>query len=100
MRRLICVMLALGALPCLRAADPSDARLTEALAVARTNLSGGIALCDKAITEFPTNAQPLSVRAKFFDRAHRYDDAIRDLSAALKLDEKNGSLWQARGEMN
>lgn len=80
-------------------AEAGDPRLREALLLARTNVPAAIALCDKVVASFPSNAQPLAVRARLYDRAHRYDDALRDLNTALKFDAKSPQLWQARGEV-
>jgi lipoprotein NlpI len=100
MRRIIPLLLALGLVANSMAASSPDALLREAGLVARTNIPAALALCDKAIAEFPTNAQPLSVRARVLDVARRYDEGIRDLSAALKLEPRSAPLWQGRGEMN
>jgi lipoprotein NlpI len=100
MRWLFLVLLIFGAVPNTFSADESDSRLREVLQVAHTNMSAALMLCDKAVAEFPTNSQPLAVRARLLDRVHRYEDAIRDLSAALKLSSKSPQLWQARGEVN
>jgi lipoprotein NlpI len=80
-------------------AIPSDQLLREALGVARTNLPAALTLCDKVVASSPSNAQPLAIRARVLDLAHRYPDALRDLTAALKLDPKSPQLWQARGEV-
>ena len=69
-------------------------------AVARTNFPAALALCDRAVAASPSNAQPLSVRAQLLDGARRYEDAVRDLTAALKLEPKHAPFWQGRGEMN
>ena len=100
MRRLLIFLIAAGAALSSFGAEDEELRLREALRVARTNASAAVELCNQVVTAFPTNAQPLAVRARLFDRLHRYDDAVRDLSAALKFDPTNASLWQARGEMN
>jgi lipoprotein NlpI len=99
MRRLLCLLAIAAASKCLCADDP-DPILREALTAARTNLTAGLSLCSNAVAQFPSNSLPLAVRAKLFDRAHRYDEALRDLSAALKLEPQSPQLWQARGEMN
>src|SRR5688572_21179811 len=67
---------------------------------ARTNLAAALILCDKAVSNDPTNAQPLLLRARLFERARRFDDGIRDLTAALKLNSTATEIWQARGELN
>src|SRR5688572_5919341 len=100
MRRIISLLLAVGFVASSSGASSPDALLREASLVARTNIPAALALCDKAIAEFPTNAQPLSVRARLLDAAGRYDEGIRDLSAALKLEPKSAPLWQGRGEIN
>lgn len=81
-------------------ASNTDLILREAASMARTNMPAALRLCDQAITEFPTNAPALVLRARLLDRLRRYDDAIRDLSAALKLDSRSAQLWQMRGELN
>jgi len=83
-----------------RGADPSEAGWREALLVARTNLAAGIALCGKVIAAFPSNTQPLTVRARLLDRSRRYDEALKDLNAASKLEPKSAQLWQALGEVH
>lgn len=83
-----------------RSAETPELRLREALAVARTNLAEALRICDKAAAAFPSNAQPLSVRARLLDRSRRYAEAIKDLDAALKLEPKAAQLWQARGEVH
>lgn len=100
MRRILLLQLAVGFAASSWAASTADGLLREASLTARTNLPAALALCDKAIAEFPANAQPLSVRARLLDAARRYDEGIRDLSAALKLEPKLAPLWQGRGEMN
>ena len=100
MRRIHLFLLALSFAANLFAAKSMDSLLQEATATARTNISAAVALCDKAVTEFPTNAQPLGLRARLFDATRRYEEGIRDLSAALKLEPMSAALWQGRGEMN
>lgn len=100
MRRILLFLLAVGFLGNSFAASSLDDLLREASLAARTNIPAAIALCDKAIAAFPTNAQPLNARARLLDAARRYDEGIRDLSAALKLEPKSAQLWQGRGEMN
>ncbi len=82
------------------AADSSESLLRAVNLVARTNLQAALALCDKAVAASPSNAQPYSVRARLLESARRYDDAVRDLTAALKLEPKHAPYWQGRGEMN
>jgi len=100
MRRLLIVFLTAGAVAVSFCAESQDALLREALRIARTNVPAALKLCDRAVADFPTNTHPLTARARLLDRLHRYEDAIRDLSAALKLDSRTATLWQARGEVN
>ena len=100
MSRLFIVLLAAGYLTFSFGAESTEVRLREALRVARTNMTSALKLSDEAVADFPTNAQPLALRARFLERLHRYEDALRDLSAALKLESTTASLWQARGEVN
>ena len=100
MRRISLLLLALSLAANSFSAITPDALLREAAAVAYTNVPAALALCDKAVAKFPTNAQPLAARARLLDNARRYDDALRDLSAALKLEPKSAPLWQGRGEVN
>jgi lipoprotein NlpI len=67
---------------------------------AQTNLTAALALCDKAVASDSTNAQPLLWRAPFLERARRYDEGIRDLTAALKLVPVAPVTLQRRGELN
>ena len=82
------------------AADSPESLLRAVNSAARTNLPAALALCDQAVAAAPSNAQPLSVRARLLEGARRYDDAVRDLTAALKLDPKHAPYWQGRGENN
>src|SRR5689334_14805425 len=100
MCRKLFAVLAFGIAANLFSANNPEALLRTASAVAQTNFTSGLALCDKAVSEFPTNARPLMLRARLFETARRYDDAIRDLTAALKLEPKSAPFWQGRGEMN
>ena len=70
------------------------------LETARTNLQAALVLCDKAVADAPTNAQPLLWRSQLLDRAQRYDDGIRDLTAALKLAPGTPVILQRRGELH
>ncbi len=72
----------------------------EISAAARTNLPVALVLCDKAIANDSTNAQPLLWRAHLLERARRYDEGIRDLTAALKLVPVAPVTFQRRGELN
>lgn len=100
MRRLLIALLAVSASAHSFSATSPDALLREAIAASKTNLQAALKLCDQAVADFPTNTQPLAVRAGLLDRARRYEDARRDLSAALKLDATSPQLWQRRGEVN
>ncbi len=82
------------------AADSPELLLRALNIVARTNLAAALTLCDRAIAASPSNAQPYSVRARLLESARRYDDSVRDLTAALKLEPKHAPYWQGRGEMN
>ena len=82
------------------AADSPELLLRAVNVVARTNLPAALTLCDRAIAASPSNAQPYSVRARLLENARRYDDAVRDLTVALKLEPKHAPYWQGRGEMN
>lgn len=81
------------------AVAPDDA-LREVVAASRTNLTVALALSDKLIAAQPTNVEALSLRARLLERARKYDDAIRDLNAALKLAPGTPALWQGRGELH
>ena len=100
MRRSLIALLAISAALCSSGAIKPESLLREASGIARTNFSAALKLCDESIANSTTNPQPLAVRARLLDRAHRYEEAIRDLSAALKLDSKAAIFWQARGEVN
>ena len=100
MRRIIialcsCVLVVV----CQSAVAPDDA-LREVGAASRTNLSVALALGDKLVAAQPTNAHALALRARLLERAHRYEDGLRDLSAALKLEPSTSQFWQGRGELN
>jgi lipoprotein NlpI len=97
--RLYVFLLLAAAVPKL-VADEQEQILHDALRAAKTNTTAALQLCNQAVTKFPTNAQPLTMRARVFEQARRYDEAIRDLSAALKLEPNTAGLWQGRGEIN
>ncbi|HWN94873.1 MAG TPA: tetratricopeptide repeat protein [Methylomirabilota bacterium] len=94
------VYLLLCAAPWKTSAQDIDSRLREVVSVSRTNVPAALTLYERIARDFPTNSQPLVLRARLLDRSRRYEDALRDLSAALKLDPKTPQLWQARGEVN
>lgn len=100
MRRNLLLLLLLGLAANSFSASSPEPLLREAAALARTNVPAALALCDQAAAQFPTNAQPLAARARLLDNAHRYDEALRDLSSALKLEPKSAPLWQGRGEVH
>ena len=68
--------------------------------ISRTNLASALLLCDAAVSTEPTNAQPLLLRARLLERTRRFDEGIRDLTAALKLAPNATEIWQGRGEFN
>jgi lipoprotein NlpI len=72
----------------------------EALRMARTNAPAALSICDRAVARFPTNSEPLAARARLLDLIHRYPEAARDLSSALKLQPASAQLWEVRGEVN
>jgi lipoprotein NlpI len=98
--RWLVVSLSIGAVLCARAAVDIDSRLREVISASRTNVPVALRLCDRLTKDFSTNAQPFAVRARLLDRSRRYEEALRDLSTALKLDSKTAELWQARGEIH
>jgi lipoprotein NlpI len=100
MRRFVLVLVSAWLVSPSHGADAVDLRLRDAFVAARTNNSVGILLCDKAVADFPSNAQPRYARARLLDRAHRYDAAIQDLDAALKLNATSPQIWQSRGEVH
>jgi len=100
MRRIITALCScIVVLACQSAVAPDDA-LREVVAASRTNLTVALALSDKVIAAQPANVEALTLRARLLERARKYDEAIRDLSAALKLEPGTPSLWQGRGELN
>ena len=83
----------------LQAQDRAASVGQQILETARTNLPAALKLCDRAVTNAPTDAQPLLWRAQLLDRAQRFDDGIRDLTAALQLAPKTPVILQRRGEL-
>ena len=100
MRIVLIALVALGLGVRIYSAQSPDIVLREIGVAARTNVSSALVLCDQAVADFPTNAQPLIVRARLLDSVRRFPEAVRDLSAALKLEPAFPSLWQTRGEVN
>lgn len=100
MRRLFTALIVVGAISHGWCAPDLDAILRDAIAASRTNSSAALKLCDKAVSDFPTNAQPLVVRAGLLDRNGRHEDALKDLTAALRIDLRAPQIWEARGEVN
>lgn len=78
----------------------SDTTTREIVETARTNLPAALILSNKAIASDPTNAQPLLLRARLLERTRQFDEAVRDLTAALKFDPQSAAVWQGRGELN
>lgn len=100
MNRILVLWFALAAILNSPAAESAESLLRGIHAVARTNLPAAFAQCDRAVGSFPSNALPLSIRAQLLDGVRRYEEAIRDLTAALKLEPAQASHWQGRGEVN
>jgi lipoprotein NlpI len=100
MNRILALWFALAVVLNSPAAESPESMLRGINALARTNFPAALALCDRAVAAFPSNAMPLSVRSQLLNGVRRYNDAIRDLTAALKLEPKRASHWQGRGEMN
>lgn len=100
MRRIFPALVACCLVTTVFGANSPEALLKAVSVTARTNVPAALALCEKAASAFPSNTQPLIARARLLDDVHRYDEAIRDLSSALKLEPKSASLWQGRGEIN
>jgi lipoprotein NlpI len=100
MRWLVLVLLATSAVPRAPGADDVESRLRAVLEIARTNVPAGLKACDQLVLDLPANSQPLAVRARLLEASGRREDALKDLSAALKLDPGLSYLWQARGEVN
>ena len=74
--------------------------LQDVVEISRTNLTAALVLCAKAISEEPTNARPLLLRARLYDRSRHYEEGVRDLTVALKLAPNSPEIWQERGEQN
>ena len=100
MRRLLIALLTLGAATRFLSAAVADPLLREVVAVAATNIAAALKMCDRAVADSPSKTEPLVIRAGLLDREGRYPEALRDLSAALKLDAASPQLWHARGEVN
>lgn len=100
MRRILHTLMACTLVASAPAADSVEERLREASETSRTNLSLALELAGQAVAASPTNTQALALRARLLDRARRYDEGIRDLTIALKLDPRRLQFWQGRGEMN
>jgi lipoprotein NlpI len=100
MRRILLNLFAFALAANAFCANGLDVLLREINSAWQTNSLVALCLCDKAVAEFPTNTQALTVRARVLDGLRRYDDAIRDFSSALKLETNSAPLWQGRGEMN
>ena len=98
MRGTLLLLLAVGLAADSFGADTPESLLREAATVASTNVPTALKLCGEAVAKFPTNTQPLVLRARLLDSIRRYDEAIRDFSAALKLEPKSAQIWEGRGE--
>jgi tetratricopeptide (TPR) repeat protein len=91
----IVAILATPALLCLSA--PASAEDAEAPCLAL--LERDVAACDVAIiaeTKAPAKARLLTRRAYYLNEHSRYDEAIRDLSEAVRLDPSYASAWHER----
>lgn len=100
MSRILFFWIALITVVICRAATSPDGVVRQIQSTARTNLSAALALSDKAVADFPSNASPRVLRARLLDVSRRYEESLRDLNAALKLDPTAAGVWQARGEVN
>jgi lipoprotein NlpI len=100
MSRIVLVLFALVLCSTAWPQNDNGPALREIVEASRTNLAAALVLCDRAIAGHPTNAQPLLLRARLLERERRYEDGIRDLTAALKLAPKAAEIYQKRGELN
>ena len=101
MRQLLLALILACAIGSSHGAESLETRLREVTTVARTNTSAALLLCNKVVTDFPTNAQPLMARVRLLDRLRRYSEALNDIDEALKLDPRiPPQVWQARGEVH
>lgn len=82
-------------------ADPehSSSRYNRCLArtIANRDLPQALGDCDQAIRLAPKEAGRFNVRGTLFLRLARFDDAIADYDAALKLSEKSAFALYGRG---
>lgn len=99
MRRITTALCSCVALLSCLAADLPAPSLSEVTATSRTNLPAALALSDRLVAANPRSTRVLSLRARLLDGARRYEDAIRDISAALEVEPNTPQLWQARGEL-
>ena len=81
-------------------AEDLEPPLRRANLMARTNFPAALKLCDQMVAGYPSNTQPLVLRARLQEQSGQWDAALRDLSAAIKLDPQTASFWQGRGEVN
>ncbi len=68
------------------------------VALQRRDLTNALELATRALAAEPTNFLALAVRGRAFSVLKKPAAAVRDFSAALKLNPNSASLYQARGE--
>lgn len=66
----------------------------------RNNISEAIRLYTRAIDRNPHFTQPLNNRGLLYMESGRYDEALADFNAALKLNESLGNAFAGRGKIH
>ena len=93
------VVLALLFLPLCPAEDLSDAYRNALVAFKSNHFAEASQAVEKAITENPKEARPLLLRGRINTALKHYDEAEKDLRAALKLDHSSNLGYFYLGDL-
>ncbi|NQV54670.1 MAG: tetratricopeptide repeat protein, partial [Rhodospirillales bacterium] len=76
--------------------DPEDSNAQRVLAIGRLwsrDLDGALAAADRSISLDPNNAAALAARGNILGYAGRHDEAIENLTDAIRLDPHHFPIW-------
>lgn len=62
------------------------------------DISRAVVVVSGLVNEFPTDPRPLAFRAHLRIRSGDYEEAIRDLSKGIEIDDKDPGLYLSRGD--
>ncbi len=80
-----------------QAAPQADAHTTSLAGLSDDHLDRSIAQCNNALGKNPRHIQALLERSQAYALTNRFDKAISDCDAVLRIDRKNGEAYFQRG---